>query len=91
VALFKEFLTPSIQHPSCATFDSVPARWPEPNAGVAPHVGGQHIWLLIFLVLFASRQKGHNIHTSDLSTKFLRQRPQKNYTVKWTSDGPALA
>ena len=37
---------------------SVPARWPEPNAGVARHVGGshayaeapadRHIWLLIF-------------------------------------------
>ena len=26
--------------------------------------GGQHIWLLIFLVLFVSRQKEHNIHTS---------------------------
>jgi hypothetical protein len=38
--------------------NSVPARWPEPNAGVARHVGGshayaeapadRHIWLLIF-------------------------------------------
>jgi hypothetical protein len=37
--------------------NSVPARWPEPNAGVARHVGGshayaeapadRHIWLLI--------------------------------------------
>ena len=41
---------------------AVPARWPEPNAGVARNVRGQHIWLLIFFVLFAcgrSRQKGH--------------------------------
>src|SRR6187455_3234524 len=35
-----------------AKLNSVPARWPEPNAGLARHLGRQHIWLLIFLVLF---------------------------------------
>jgi hypothetical protein len=44
-----------------AKLTSVPVRWPEPNAGVARHAGGQHIWLLIFLVLFVSRQKEHNV------------------------------
>lgn len=35
------------------------ASWPGPKSGGKLAGAGNHLWLLIFLVLFASRQKEH--------------------------------
>jgi hypothetical protein len=55
-----------------ARLNSVPARWPEPNAGVARHVGGSHAYAEAsasifgswFFGSFVSRQKNLKIQLS---------------------------